>query len=783
MSAKDKIFMSYPASWWGAKWREATPIGNGITGAAVYGAVCNETIAISRTSMWTEVCGAKMPDTADQFNTAKKLFKQKQYSVAIPITVDAMKKGGFIRHETYPVPLCDIHLDIPVNKGFTDYSRTLDMSTGEACIAWKDSGFQYVRKQFVSRTNDILCIKIDSEIPIDMSVCITVHAKSDCVKPYDFTSEASSFPSESKTFVKGGLYSYLLSYRNNYAAGAMIKIQCDGNKIVKDSGISISRANHIEVFFKAFDNSDSDAAFDELLNYFSNSFLNYNSFFQEHIPAHREIYNKSSLSLAASEKERRRTNEELLLEAYKGKAPLALIEKLALFGKYLMTCASSDKGGNPCTLTGLWNFEYDAYWSINMANENIAAIYWHTMPANMLCQLDVLLKYFERGVVQMRETAKKIFGCRGIYLPSDTTPDFFTFRSDATHLLYWTAGASWMSQFFYDYYEYTLDEDFLKNRALPFMKEAADFYEDFVSYDKDGHIWFVPSVSPENAPPGYDQPLQNATMDFALLKALLTRLIEGCKKTGLYNNKLLKWQAMLKKIPEYQVNSDGAIKEWMKPELGENYSHRHLSHIYPLFPGDEIDENHPLYGAFVTALKKRETSVSALSAWSFIHLSAALAKIGDTDGITENINNMCRSSLMNNLFTVHNDWRNMGISLGLEHAPFQIDGNTGFTNVIYSCLVNSKIGHITLFPALPSELKKGTLDNFLCKGRITGSVNWNNTRSIASATLVSDIQQTVTVKAGSGFVFSDNDKSEITIVLGKKPVHIKMKIGGKKNEA
>lgn len=748
--AKNTITMTYPASWWGGRWRDATPLGNGITGAGVYGSVNRETVAISRTNMWTNDEGREMPDVAGTFAAAKKLFEQGEYGKAIPMTVNTMREKGFTRNETYPVPLADLHIDTAADTGFYNYKRLLNMATGEAVIRWSDNGTHYERRQFVSREGDIIAVRFTASTPFSTAVYLTQHALSDRVKPYDFRDSAESLPVSFQTCISAGWYCCETEYRTGKFAGAVIDLKCDGKKNISADAISLTGITCCELFIKCFDHQTLREAAGEIAAFFNTASLSYETLLKKHAKKHNSIYGRSHIDLGAGKKDRGKSNEELLLEAYKGRAPVALIEKMALFGKYLMVSASSAEGGNPCSLTGLWNFEYDAYWSINMANENVQAIYWHTLPANMPEQMRVLLAYYERGVADMQKVAKNIFGCRGVFLPSDTTPGVWTFRSDATHLLYWTGGAAWISQFFYDYYEYTLDRKFLKNNALPFMRQAALFYEDYVTYSRDGKVSFIPSVSPENAPDGYDQPLKNATMDFALLKDLLKKLISGCEIVNLYEQDVARWQKLLEAIPEYMVNGDGAVKEWMTPELGENYNHRHLSHIYPLFPGDEITEQNPLYSAFCMALKKREIGVSAQASWSFVHISSALARIGDAGGIVNNLNNMARSCVMSNLFTVHNDWRNMGISLGLEHAPFQIDGNTGLTNVIYDMVIYSRPGFIRILPALHEQFRKGSIKNFLCKGKITGSIQWSRDKGTCELKLKSAAEQSVDIDMKSG---------------------------------
>ncbi|HML45612.1 MAG TPA: glycoside hydrolase family 95 protein, partial [Clostridia bacterium] len=186
-------------------------------------------------------------------------------------------------------------------------------------------------------------------------------------------------------------------------------------------------------------------------------------------------------------------------------------------------------GGLPCPLLGLWHGDYKAMWSFNMLNENLQMIYWTALSGNMPELLLAVFDYFESMMDDFRENARKLFGCRGIYIPAVTTPHVGIIQCISRHILNWTAGAGWLAQHYYDYYRYTQDERFLKERALPFLREVALFYEDFFTLDENGYYESAPSVSPENTPGNYAdrgdsayfEVTMNATMDFAVAKEVL----------------------------------------------------------------------------------------------------------------------------------------------------------------------------------------------------------------------------------------------------------------------
>jgi len=209
---------------------------------------------------------------------------------------------------------------------------------------------------------------------------------------------------------------------------------------------------------------------------------------------------------------------------------------------------------------------------------------------------------------------------------------------------------------------------------------------------------------------------------------------------------------MLDKMPAYEVNGDGAFREWLYPGLKDNYHHRHLSHIYPLFPGFEINrENNPdLFEAIRVAVKKRLIiGLCDQTGWSLAHQANIYARLESGDEALECLELLCQVCVGPNLFTYHNDYRSMGITLYWGHGskpPFQIDANFGFTAAVLEMLFSSAPGLVKLLPALPKDWTSGRLMNVLCRGGITLSVQWNQKTGSLWASLTSAATQEITLK-------------------------------------
>lgn len=417
------------------------------------------------------------------------------------------------------------------------------------------------------------------------------------------------------------------------------------------------------------------------------------------------------------------TNEELIDIAYDDTAPLMLYEKLWRFGRYLFVSAW-DKESNPFPLYGLWAGSYDLPWNCHVCNINVEMIYWHVLCGDMAFCLKNLIHYFYEKIDCCRDNAQKLFGCRGIYVPTYSTPE----TMDGKNLtpptpilpvtLNWISGAGWLSNHFYQYYIYTHDTETLNSEIIPFMIETAKFYEDYILFDENGKCKFSPSVSPENTPKnlikdknvsslGHPCPVTvNSTMDIAVLKDFMTHFMELISlpecTVAIDDESLKKWSKILSEIPDYMINEDGAVKEWMSNDLDDNYDHRHFSHLFPIFPGDEISKTSSggIYDSFRKAAEMR--LAKAQSGWSFAFLACFWTRYGQGNRALDNLATMIKGCLLDNFFTLHNDWRHMGASIVVDSiCPVQLDALMGSVSAIQDMILQYNKQSLFILPALP----------------------------------------------------------------------------------
>ncbi|WP_079914750.1 glycoside hydrolase N-terminal domain-containing protein [Paenibacillus sp. 32352] len=752
----NQLTLKYPASWWKNKWREGLPSGNGQIGASVFGAIKEETILITHEDLWHWGQKDVVPDVSHKLDETRKLMDEERYLEASWNLTNALKEQGYNTRLAARFPVADLKLVMQGEHAFKQYRRTLHMETGEVTVSWKDGETAYKRSLFVSRADNAIVYEVQSDRPsIQAELSLVFH-------PTDSPRLAEKCKEMEETVqikAEGDYIYYAARNDDGTDYGAVLRvISASGGREAFPDAIRVSDSSSLLMAVKVFVKGQREQEWVRLQEELAPIQAGYKELLNAHAELHGRLFRSASLQLGAAHDER--TNEELLLEAYDGEAPTSLIEKMWAYGRYLFISGTREQG-YPFGMYGLWGGDYRLTWCHNMANENVQMMYWHA-PAGGLSELmPALIHYYDSMMNDFRDNARKLYGCRGIYIPAGSTPGIGVPNQIVPVIMNWTSAAGWLARHYYEYYLYTGDKAFLKRKVLPFMKEVALFYEDFLVLGKDGFYKYYPSVSPENTPQNFmptdGRPLAhpmpttiNATMDFAVMKELLSHLVEGSREAGVYGDEVEKWEQMIRRIPPYQVNKDGAIREWMNETFDDRYDHRHLSHIYPIFPGQEFtrEEQPELFEAFETAVKKR--LIGAQSGWSLVHMAAIYARLGDGNKALECLDILSRSCLLNNFFTLHNDWRNMGVCMNMTEAPIQMDANMGWVNAVQEMLLYVSPKLVKLLPALPDKWEQGSVTDLrFCTGKL--SMSWDTRKGSFRAQLVAERATAITVKLPERF--------------------------------
>lgn len=485
---------------------------------------------------------------------------------------------------------------------------------------------------------------------------------------------------------------------------------------------------------------------------------------KRHAKVHGEIFNRMRLDLGGGA-DHALTSEELLAKSRVGNLSKALLEKEFDACRYNILSSSGELFPN---LQGIWNGTWAPPWSSDFTmNGNVQCAIAANLPANMPELMEPYFRYLESQMPDYRENARRLYGCRGIHVPSRTSSHGLNNHFDGTWpMTFWTAGAGWAAQYFYDYYLYTGDREFLRKRALPFMKEAALFYEDFLIEGPDGKYLFSPSYSPENNPKNNpSQACINATMDIAVARELLGNLIAGCERLNTDPDGVKRWKTMLAKMPEYMINADGAVKEWTTPLLEDNYAHRHCSHLYGLFASmpPEIAADAGLQKAFYRAAQRRmefrRRENGGEMAFGLVQMGLATTSLHDAAMSYEVVDWLANNFWANNLVSTHN-----------PKSLFNTDICGGLPALIIKMLADSRPGRIELLPALPKQWPTGRIEGIRCRGQIElCSLAWNQDR--INVALRSAVDQRVELRAFgvSGVKSLDLSAGEtVTVEIARK---------------
>ena len=471
----------------------------------------------------------------------------------------------------------------------------------------------------------------------------------------------------------------------------------------------------------------------------------YDELLARHASVHGEIFNRARLDLGGGA-DRALTSEELLAKSKVGALNPALLEKEFDAGRYAILSASGEEFP---TLQGIWSGTYNPKWSGDYTlNGNVQCALSSALNGNMAECLEPFFRYLENRMDDFRLNAKRLFRARGIHVPSRASSHGLNNHFDATWpMTFWTAGAGWAAHFFYDYYLYTGDRGFLARRALPFMKEAATFYEDFLTTTgTDGKWIFSPSYSPENNPANSkSQACINATMEIAVAKELLTNLVAACNTLSTETEGVKRWRGMLARMPAYQINKDGAGKEWSWPGLEDNYAHRHCSHFYALFDGmppAEIASDPKLRAAFHRAaelrMEVRRKENGGIMAFGLVQLGQAAASLGDAAMAYEAVDWLANNFWGANMVSTHN-----------PGAVFNTDLCGGLPALVIRMLIESRPGEIELLPALPAQWPEGAIEGIRARGQVlVERLAWRGRK--VEATLKAETGRIVRITAAGG---------------------------------
>jgi len=737
-------------------WENGLISGNGTLGANVMSRPFNETIILSHERLFLPMGKPMMPpDNGNRLFEIRNLIDKGLYTQATKLAADFSGQNGF-RYPDNFVPAFDLNITMDSVSAIKDYMRSVDFQTGEATVHWTDKRGVFERRLFVSRADNVVVLLITGPGKGNVNCRFELKPRQvdtklgEKVVANSNTVFANHIDSIKRTADKSTLtykYKFTKAYPGSIQAleGVTQVIAKGGTTTTEGETLIVKGADQVLVFIDV--NLIYDPEFSEfptMKKKFASLPVDYAGLLKRHALIHGEIFNRVKLDVGGG-KDHLLTTEELLTMSTNEKLNKALIEKEFDAGRYNIL---SSTGELPPNLQGLWGGTYVPGWASDYThNGNVPSAIASMMRANMPELMLAYTSYIESIVPYLEINAKNMFGARGVVLPSRSTTNGFNNALAGTFAGgFWVAGAPWAAQFFYDYYLYTGDKDFLAKHALPFMEKTALFFEDYLYLGPDGRYIFSPTQSPENWPANSkSQGSFNATMDVAATKELLRNLIAGSNELGVNKEKIALWNSMLTKMPEYLINEDGAIKEWLTPKLTDNYNHRHSSQLYALYDGmpSEIGQDTVLSNAFrklvdIKLNKHWAGSTTGFMSFGLVQLGQAATSLGESELAYQCLIPLVNRYWLNNMASMHN-----------HKSLFNMDISGGMPAVIIKMLVESEPGKIKLLHSVPKEWPTGSIEGVLCRSQIEiKSLRWE--KDLIVVRLISAIDQTITLEAPEG---------------------------------
>ena len=492
----DVLMSKAPAAWYRDLWREAYPSGNGQIAMLSYGHVAEETVIINHSALWHHSHKMEVPQLHGALQRTREQMDAGDLWNANWIITNELKEKGFSASLGTPFPVCALHFTNHKAGSFSQYRRRLHMDRAEICMQWQDGGYSLSRQGFVSRVDDMVVWKLYSEAEQDQTISLALHETGE----EDTQRKKEELGESLKIYAKPPYIYYAGTNDDGLDFGAVARVITDGRFTEQDGALRIQGGHEALVLVKVFVRSlDRRQDFTRLTRELEAVEAPYEELLESHRPLHEALYRSAELELEEESGLDGASNEELLERAYDGGTPNALLNKLWKYGRYLMICGTRP-GALPFPLYGIYHGRYSMAWPHNMANENTQMIYWHVLGGGLGSLYEALIDYYLSNMEQYRDNARKLFELPGIYMPAGSTPGNAVPNQIVPVIMNWIGCAGWIAQHFYSYYQYTGDETLLREKILPFMKEAADFYEAYLVRREDGSYVIYPSVSPENTP-------------------------------------------------------------------------------------------------------------------------------------------------------------------------------------------------------------------------------------------------------------------------------------------